>query len=316
VQRRQQPRPALRIGWSRARSALAAGLPRAPAAAATTLAATAPAAAAIATAAGRTGSAAPRTRAARAVDTAALPTGPAGSAAACAEAPALRVGPATAVMAAAACAMGRPLARAGRAARPGRLPGGACGARPARDTRDAGRAAAARPAATAGVLGQVALELRAADPHQGRDALRDLLAQREGRQRQQQRTRLGLQPGPALGRGEVDLLGQAAHQEFGQRQRAGQRLAPAGLAVLAHEAVGVVLGRQEQEVHPLGVLHLRQAGFQRRQAALRPAASPSNANTTRSTRRSSLPTCCGVVAVPSVATALPTPCCESITTSM
>ena len=53
-----------------------------------------------------------------------------------------------------------------------------------------------------------------------------------------------------------------------------------------------------------------------RHAALRPAASPSNEKTTRSTIRSSLRTCSGVVAVPSVATALPTPCWASITTSM
>ena len=51
-------------------------------------------------------------------------------------------------------------------------------------------------------------------------------------------------------------------------------------------------------------------------AARRPAASPSKLKTTDSVNRSSLCTCSGVQAVPSVATAFGKPSCARATTSM
>jgi hypothetical protein len=108
------------------------------------------------------------------------------------------------------------------------------------------------------------------------------------------------------------LLDQLARQRNGLLDGALE----GGGAQLAHVAVGVVLGRQEQEAHLRRSVAWGRAASSARAAARRPAASPSKLNTTASVKRKSFCTWSAVQAVPSVATALPKPLCASATTSM
>ena len=91
----------------------------------------------------------------------------------------------------------------------------------------------------------------------------DLRAQGDVGHLLHQRLEFGLHAGTTFGRGDVRPLCQLLQQE--RRQRQG--IAHAGLEGLqpfgAHEAVGIVLGRQEEEIELLGVGQQRQRILQR-----------------------------------------------------
>ena len=90
----------------------------------------------------------------------------------------------------------------------------------------------------------------------------DLRAQGDVGHLLHQRLEFGLHAGAPFGRGDVCPLGQLLQQEG----RQGQGIAHAGLEGLQsfgpHEAVGVVLGRQEEEIKLLGIGQQRQCVLQ------------------------------------------------------
>jgi hypothetical protein len=122
-----------------------------------------------------------------------------------------------------------------------------------------------------------------------------------------QRPGLRQHAGAAFGAGQVAVLRGLAQQLPRQRHGLLDGLLEGLGAEFAHEAVRVVLGRQEQEAHLRRSVACGSAASRARPAARRPAASPSKLNTTASVKRNSFCTCSAVQAVPSVATALPKP---------
>ena len=78
-----------------------------------------------------------------------------------------------------------------------------------------------------------------------------------------QRTGLAGQLGAALGLAQVALGTGRLEQELAQWQGIGNMAGEGVAAVLADEAVGVVLGRQEQEFHAARVVGVGQGGLQR-----------------------------------------------------
>ena len=144
----------------------------------------------------------------------------------------------------------------------------------------------------------------------------DLDAQRAFRDRGQQRLGLVQTARPPFGLVHVVARGQLVQQE----SRQGDGFAQAGperlSAEFAHIGIGIVLGRQERKRIAMSSRSTGRQACRARQAARRPAPSPSKLKMTLPLARSSFFTWSGVVAVPSVATALAMPCCARPTTSM
>ena len=109
----------------------------------------------------------------------------------------------------------------------------------------------------------VGRQLLGRQPQTPRHVHQDLRAQGDVGHLLYQRLEFGLHAGTAFGRGDVCPLGQLLQQEG----RQGQGITHAGLEGLqpfgAHEAVGVVLGRQEEEIKLLGIGQQRQRILQR-----------------------------------------------------
>ena len=99
----------------------------------------------------------------------------------------------------------------------------------------------------------VGRQLFGRQPQTPRHVHQDLRAQGDVGHLLYQRLEFGLHAGTAFGRGDVCPLSQLLQQEG----RQGQGIAHAGLEGLQpfgpHEAVGVVLGRQEEEIELLGI---------------------------------------------------------------
>ena len=109
----------------------------------------------------------------------------------------------------------------------------------------------------------VGRQLFGRQPQPPRHVHQDLRAQGDVGHLLHQRLEFGLHAGTPFGRGDVCPLGQLLQQEG----RQGQGIAHAGLEGLQsfgpHEAVGVVLGRQEEEIELFGIGQQRQRILQR-----------------------------------------------------
>ena len=146
-------------------------------------------------------------------------------------------------------------------------------------------------------------------------------AAEQRRQHRRRRARRGMAAPPSPARRALDrsrrvLRAQLGQQELRRRHRA---LRPAPRTPPCRAGARSCPGprpRAGTGTWPSCRRRAGQAFSSARQAALRPAASPSKQNTISSVCRSSFCTCTGVVAVPSVATAYSTPDCASATTSM
>ena len=100
----------------------------------------------------------------------------------------------------------------------------------------------------------------------------------------EQRARQIHQPRAAIDAGRVHLAGEVVEEKIGQVHGMRDQVLEFILAGLAHQSVRVLAFRQEQETGfpPVG----QQEGvFSARQAAARPARSPSKQNTTSGTVR-------------------------------
>ena len=100
-------------------------------------------------------------------------------------------------------------------------------------------------------------------PEPARHVHENLGAQRNVGHLQHQRLQLGLHACTPLRGGDVAPAGQLLEQEGRQRQRIAHQRLESLQPFLAHEAVGVVLGRQEQKIQLLGVGQHRQCVLQR-----------------------------------------------------
>src|SRR6185436_3102080 len=74
-----------------------------------------------------------------------------------------------------------------------------------------------------------------------------------------ERTPVGEEPRPTLRRREVDVLSRQGQDLARERHRSDDRLLEGLCAALANEAVGIVLGREEQEAEGARVDGMRQA---------------------------------------------------------
>src|SRR6185436_16137097 len=92
---------------------------------------------------------------------------------------------------------------------------------------------------------------------------RELHPQRVGLHLPQQRLRRVQATRPPFGRGKIHAACELIQQKAGERPRRGDLALELRLSVLAHERVGILTVRQEQELQLLAVLQLREAVLQR-----------------------------------------------------